>query len=304
LSAFTIANLVPSSVNIALLSDLDLARARWPELADEDRVRHLADETHHELGLEPPIDPKIVASYRGISRIEEVQLPWAGHLTYEAGEVVARVRSTDGYRRKRFTAFHEIEHTYLPGFGVSAQFRCDPEPCPGGRGKQSPTIEPLADLGASELLMPRRHFASDLAGNDLTIDLVERLSDRYEASLEATGLRAVRLADRDAMLICLQPGVKPSEPSAEPVLRVRWSASAGQWPFVPRCKSAPPNSPFDRAMEGEIVDEITTIEGLTRSALSNVRVSTRLVPYSGRDDTIRLRVLALLSRRRRSIDAR
>jgi hypothetical protein len=289
---------------MSALSDLELARARWPQLSDAQRVRRLAQHTLDELALKPPIDPQIVASFRGIARIEEVPLPWAGCLTHEDDEVIARIRASDSRRRRRFTAFHEIKHTYLPGFTVT-QFRCDPATAEHRRDQSSTMlVESLADIGASEFLLPRRHFVADIAdSNDLTLDLVERLADRYDASLEATALRVVALADRDVLLICLEPGLKPSRLEAEPVLRVRWSMPRGNWPFVPRYKSVPDNSPFDRALAGEIVDEITTVRGLTSPVLSKVRVSSRLFPYTDTNGTTHHRVLALVSRSRRTNSA-
>ena len=35
-------------------------------------------------------------------------------------------RVGDCWGKKRFTAFHEVEHTFLPGFSIFAQYRCDP----------------------------------------------------------------------------------------------------------------------------------------------------------------------------------
>ena len=75
---------------------------------------------------------------------------------------MARVRASDNRERKRFSALHEVKHTYLPGFAVT-QYRCDPSPerDPEGRlpahSKNWPTsarancssraIEFQADLG-------------------------------------------------------------------------------------------------------------------------------------------------------------
>jgi hypothetical protein len=278
-----------------LLSDLELARAQFPGVNDAALVVRFASQTLDELGLEPPIDPRMVASYRGIARIVEVaDLPYAGCLTPDEGEVIAKIRAGDSPRRRRFTAFHEIKHSYLPGFRVS-QFRCDPDSPAPRSGTHGESVEYLADLGASELLLPRRHFQADLDGNGLDLDLVLALSDRYDASLEATAIRTVELAGEDALLISLALGARPSEPDAEPALRVRWSRAHGSWPYVPRHKSVTSDSPFGRALLGEVVEECVNVDGLTREPINNVHVSARLFPYLNARGETQTRVLAMLT---------
>lgn len=287
---FSVANAISLGVNGSLLSDLDLARLEHPGEDDVALVTRLAEETVRELGLVAPVDPGLIASYRGISRIEEVDQPWAGCLTHDDGETVARVRAADNRRRKRFTALHEVQHTYLPGFTVT-QYRCDPSPSATERGL--PPLEKLADLGASELLFPRNEFQADLAGNRMGFDLVEDLAEYYDASLGATALRAVSLAARDTLLICLEPGTKPTQPDAEPLLRIRWSSRNGDWPFIPRFKSIPDHSPIHRALQGELVDESTDLIGLTGRPISNVDISCRLYPYVDHHGETHHRILCL-----------
>ena len=280
-------------MNASLLSDLDLARLKHPGEDDVALVCRLAVETVRELGLVAPVDPGLIASYRGISRIEEVAQPWAGCLTHDGGETVARVRATDNSRRKRFTVLHEVKHTYLPGFAVT-QYRCDPSP--STTEKALPPLEKLADLGASELLFPRNEFQADLAGNRMGFDLVEELAEHYDASLGATALRAVSLASTDTLLICVEPGTKPTQSDAEPLPRVRWSSTNGDWPFIPRFKSIPDHSPIHRALQGELVDETNDLIGLTGSPIDNVDISCRLYPYVDHHGEIHHRVLCLATR--------
>lgn len=290
---FSTANDVPLGVNSSLLSDLDLARLRHPAEDDVALVRRLAEQTVRELGLVAPVDPGLIASYRGISRIAEVDQPWAGCLTHENGETVARIRAGDSNRRKRFTALHEVKHTYLPGFTVT-QYRCDPSPSTTKNGL--PHLEKLADLGASELLFPLKEFQRDVAGNRVDFDLIEDLAEHYDASLGATALRAVSLAPVDALLICAEPSTKPSQPEAEPVLRIRWSSTKGEWPFIPRFKSVPDRSPIHRTFRGELVDGFTDLVGLTGTPIENVDISCRLYPYVDHHGETHYRVLCLATR--------
>jgi hypothetical protein len=279
-------------VNDTLLSDLEIARLERPHRGDAVLVREMAEHTVQELGLAAPVDPGLVASYRGISRIEEADQPWAGCLTHDGDEAVVRVRAADSRPRKRFTAFHEVEHTYLPGFLVT-QYRCDPSP---SRSQDRGSIEQLADLGASELLFPRNQFQSDLVGNRLSFELVEALSERYDGSLMATALRTVGLSHSDALLICVEPGVKPTQPNADPLPRIQWSAKNGDWPFILRHKSIPPAGPIQRALLGEPIDEIDDLAGMTASPLPKVAISCRHYPFVDQNGEIRDRVLCLATR--------
>jgi hypothetical protein len=281
-------------VNGTLLSDLELERLARPREDDASLVRRLAAQTVSELGLVAPVNPGLIASYRGICRIEEVEQPWAGCLMHEGGDTVARVRAGDNRRRKRFTTLHEVEHTYLPGFAVT-QYRCDPSP--NSIQNEERSLENLADIGASELLFPRTEFEGDLSGNRLDFDLVEDLSDHYDASLGSTAFRTVSLAPADAILICVEPGTKPSEPDGKPLPRIRWSKTKGDWPFIPRFKSVPEGSPIHRALCGELVDEITGLHGITSSPIDDVDISCRLYPYTDQVGDIHHRVLCLATRR-------
>lgn len=286
-------------MNSSLLSDLDIARLESPGARDASLVRKLARETVRELQLQAPVDPALVASYRGIARIEEVNQPWAGCLTTKDDETVARVRASDGRRRKRFTALHEVKHTYLPGFAVT-QYRCDPTP--GGTSRSplrtdGPDLERLADIGASELLFPHNEFIADVAGNRIDFDLVDDLAEHYDASLVATAIRTVTLAPDDTFLLCVEPGTKPTAPIDEPVPRIQWSATSGDWPHLPRFKSIPDGSPIHRAFVGELVDEITDLNDLTRSPINHVDISCRLYPYVDHQGQHHDRVLCIATRR-------
>lgn len=285
-------------MNTALWSDFETARLEHPDVDDATLIRLLAADTIRELQLTPPVDPRMIASYRGIARIDEVDQPWAGCLTHDNGETVARVRASDPRTRRRFSALHEVKHTYLPGYALT-QYRCDPGAPPGSVGAApapKDRLEQLADIGASELLFPRDHFTADLDGNPLTLDLVTELADRYDASLEATGIKTVDLAGSDAALICLELATKPSQPDAEPVMRVKWSWAVGRWPYFPRHKSAPDGGHIHRALLGEIVDETGTLDGLTSDPIRDVRISSRLLPYTTHNGSEHQRVLALLTR--------
>lgn len=264
------------------VSLFELARlSTQATVSDEAIVQTLAEQLLDQADAEPPVDVHILASLRGITDIESVEQPWAGVLIPGQDGFRVRVRESDGWPRQRFTIGHEATHTFLPGFLEAEQFRCDPH---DGHDH----IEALCDVGASELLMPRRQFSIELGISGLDLDSVEALADRYETSLEATGIRAVDLWPEPAMLIVFRVQTKPSERSqtgAEPKLRVAWTHSSGHWPFILRHKSVDQRSPFALALDGEAVEGTYSLGSL---ATEDVHAQLQARPYGTG------RVLALL----------
>jgi hypothetical protein len=285
------------------LSELDLARLDSPGTPDAQLVIQLAQRTVDELELKPPISHEIIASMRDVISIEEDAIPWAGCLIPSPDGLVMTLRTSDCRGKKRFTAFHEVEHTFLPGFSIQMQYRCDPATPTQALSARDPGIEALCDSGAAELLFPRKIFSDDLAGNAPTLTLVEHLANRYDGSLEATARRVVSLHPKPTMLVALEPARKPSAPNAEPVLRVQWVQwvqAYSDWPYVPKHKSVPDGSVFGRALQGELVDEVTSLDILTNAAAHRVRVSAGLFPYTDNRGEQHMRVLALITPANRS----
>jgi Zn-dependent peptidase ImmA (M78 family) len=278
-----------------LLSDLEQARLESPGLPDADLVVQLARRAVADLGMEPPISHVLMASMRGVRRVEEADMPWAGCLVVEDGVLVIRLRARDVHGRKRFSAFHEIVHTYLPGFAFVPQYRCDPAFPDAQEPSAQPDAEELCDLGAVELLLPPDPFRADMAGSRPTMELASRLATRYEASLEATARRVVTLHRCPAMFVVMEVAPKPSAPRAAPKLRVMSVHGKGDWPFVPRHKSVDANSPLARPLLGDAVSETGTLTGFTAAPLAGVHLSAVPAPYTDGSGREHLRVLAMIS---------
>jgi hypothetical protein len=244
---------------MAQLSLLDQARLADPTGSDAARIERIAADTIAELDERPPVDLEVVASYRGIGDIHIQPLPFAGSLTPEPDGLVIRLRAEDAPRRRRFTGFHEVGHTFQPGYQETQSLRC---PSPRPRTAPADDPEALSDLAAAELLLPSAFFAADLATTPFGLDGVLELADTYEASVAASGLRLVRFWPEPTLLLTLEPGLRKAErhdPAATAKLRVRSSACSGPWPFVPRNKSAAVGGPLHRALLGEVVGEYTTL---------------------------------------------
>ena len=236
----------------------------------------------------PPVSLSIIASLRGIVEIREQEQPWAGMLAPKPAtdNFIVSVRSADSWERQRFTVGHEVVHTFFSGFSSETQFRCNGE---------SSRLEKLCDLGATELLFPRRFFLEDLASAPFSLESVERLSTRYGGSIEATALRTVDLWQPEpTMLLALSERFKPieqgREATCEPRLRLDYGHCRGRWPYRLRHKSVADDSALSRAFAGKDVREMTTIDELFAEPLGEVEVHARRYGSRGR-------VLALVRHR-------
>src|SRR3990170_85794 len=224
-----------------------------PRLTEEDALRLVCDDLLEAAEAEPPVPLEIVASLRGIAEIRVRHQPWSGMLAPKpaSDNFVVTVRSADSRQRQRFTLGHEVAHTLFAGFSSETRFRCN-----GERSR----LEQLCDIGATELLFPRRFFLEDLSRSGFDLDTVEELSKRYDGSIEATSLRTVDLWNQEpAMVLVLSERFKPSERGREaicaPRLRLDYGHCRGRWPHRLRHKSVADPPALARAFAGEVVPE-------------------------------------------------
>ncbi|MGE3795251.1 MAG: ImmA/IrrE family metallo-endopeptidase [Dehalococcoidia bacterium] len=274
------------------LSLLEIQRALDPGASDAARVAAIAAGVIAELGEEPPVSLEVVASYRDIRVIRtEPDLPCAGSLTPEPRGLVIRLRASDNPRRRRFSGFHEIGHTFQPGYREATSFRCEAL----GANRSREETEKLADVASTELLLPRSFFEADARELPFRLESVIELADRYEASVEATALRYVTLRPQPTLLVVLAPGLRKAEradPEARPKLRVLYSAGAAISRHVPRNKSAAEGGPLHRAWLGELVNETGSLADLSLGD-QPLRVSAQPFSYLDPQGVLRERVLAL-----------
>jgi len=272
---------------------LEQARSEVPGAADAQHVASIAASVIESLGIEPPIDAKMVASFMGVAEIRRASSPWAGCIYEDNGRLVIQVRDTDPPRRQRFSAFHEVGHTFLPGFRLAPKYRCDPD-APKGNDEES-----FSDIAAAELLLPERFFRGDIGQASFGLDAVGELTQRYDASFLATARRFVDLWAEDALLLVLEVMHKPADrkvAGAPPKLRVVYGHASGDWPFIPRYKSARDDSALNSALlSGEVAAE-SDLDGLAPNA-SRLELSAQLRPFVDADGAPHDRVIALYRRR-------
>jgi Zn-dependent peptidase ImmA (M78 family) len=266
------------------LSLFELEATRQPSLSEQALIRTICERLLSEAEAEPPVPIERVASLRGIVSIEETDQLWAGMLFRRDRNFVVTVRSADGYERRRFTVCHEAGHTFFRGYHDVEQFRCN-----GERTK----LEQRCDMAASELLLPFRFFVQDLRDTGFGFDGVEQLARSYEASIEATALRVADLWPEPTLLLAFRQRHKPCEQGreseCEPKLRLDYAHASGDWPFMRRHKSVSPESPFARALDGEIVSERSYLGEIAAFDLGAVHIDARRYGSDGR-------VLALVRR--------
>jgi hypothetical protein len=293
--SFAIANARILLRTMEQLSLLEQSRLDDPFCDDRSHVARLAERILNELDASPPVNLAMVASYQGVASVRECALPNAGCLVTEpqSGRVEIRLRAGDNRGRQRFTGFHEVTHTFMPGYRLTIQWRCDPDPTRLAKRR----VEQLCDVGASELLFPRRAFEGDLRDAEFGMASVFGLADAYDASVQATGHRVVALWPEDAMLVVAEMATKPHDPGdAQPRLRIKYTTRRGRWPFIPRHKSIDDGQPLSRALAGELIDEPTTLNGLCAYEVDGLEVSARLCPYTDAQGERHDRVLALYRR--------
>lgn len=255
-------------------SSLQGARLATPGVSDDLLIAGLADELISKWSLELPIDLELVAQLRGIKRVELADMDAAGCLITRDGESTIKLRKADPAKRRVFSGFHEVGHTYMEGYQLKMQFRCSPF-----RAVKDPT-EALCDTMASELLLPRTYFLKDIEESDFTIASVADLSSRYAASFEATAIRFTMLGREDWFLLRLERINKPrDEFGAPPVLRAAAVVpSAGRRQFIPRFKSLDESDPLQAVLSDGEFNGATSLRGLTDGS-TEYRVSAKFAPW-------------------------
>jgi Zn-dependent peptidase ImmA (M78 family) len=166
-----------------------------------------------------PIDPYKIAEEVGILIREDDCEGYTGMLLVVSGQALISVKVTiREYPRKRFTVAHELGHFHIPGHITKERdnFKCTDKDLNTFAKENDKESE--ANEFAAELLMPEDIFRDKIRLKDLSYYLLQNLTDEFETSLTATGIRFVELSG-DHALIC-------SENS-----RIKWFVKGEKFPF-------------------------------------------------------------------------
>ena len=276
------------------MSLLDQERLIRPNHSDGECVVAIAERLIAELDERPPVSLEVVASSRDITEIKVATLPHSGSLSPAGKHLVMRLSAAENPRRRRFTGFHEVGHTFQPGYREQTLFRCNPQ------AERRPSADPeaLADVAAAELLLPRRDFEPLAESAPFAISTVVGLADQFEASVQATAYRFSTFWAEPTMVVALELAKRKadaSDPSVEPKLRVVSALGSRDWTggYAPRNKSAAADGALSRALAGDEVLEMAGLEELGLPAASGrVQVTAKSFTYR-RGDELRPRVLAM-----------
>ena len=273
-------------------SELEKARARRPGVPDAVLVEDLIEEFSRELDLVPPTNLHLAASYQQIKHIRSAELAWAGMLTPSSdGTFTITVRSSDRSHRKNFTIGHEISHTFLPGYTV-VQHRCRTTESAMFLARDG-RLEGLADIGAAELLLPRRYLRPVFADAPFSIVAMKPIADSHHASLDATLRQLLHLLDRQGIVVDLRRTSKRDGSSQVAVHRVfsnsHWcSVAPSQLSGTQIPESHPLCAVFDDGPVESVLD-LTFLPTATRTA----DVSALTDPYTDSEGNLVMRSLVL-----------
>ena len=132
-------------------------------------------------------------------------------------------------RRQRFSIFHGIGHFILPGHqGLNYLKRG----CPAMKPQTNKPYERQADHFAAALNMPPSRFRHDMALLPFGMQSVEKLAERYLASIESAAIHYISLATGPCALIRLEREYEEhglQVPDSH--LKVRYQVSSKEFPF-------------------------------------------------------------------------
>jgi len=166
-----------------------------------------------------PVDPYEIAEEMDVTVTEDDCEGYTGMLLVVDGQALISVKeSIREQSKKKFTVGHEIGHYSIPGHITKERyfFKCTDQDLNifGKKGGE----EAEANEFAAELLMPEDIFKERIKVKNLSYNLLQELTDEFETSLTATGIRFVELS-RDYALVC-------SENSC-----VKWFVKGEDFPF-------------------------------------------------------------------------
>jgi hypothetical protein len=187
--------------------------AEYPGVSAEAAVRMKARAVVKEvrrLGWSgPPFDPELLASLRGIHVIEgPASLDHDALIRPRADRSLEIVwNPVPPLTRRRFSICHEIAHTLFPDAYETIHYRG------ASRGRPDPEdeLEILCDIAASEFLLPYPEFQTDLDEHGVSLDAMDTLRDRYQASRESVLLRIAGTTDHPIAVAILRHRLKPTE---------------------------------------------------------------------------------------------
>lgn len=248
-----------------------------------DLISRLCLDLLDRAGESVPVDIEVLASFRN-AHVTHVDQEQPETIHWDGRNFQIQLRSSDTPGRRRFSCAHAIIHTWF--FESSGHGLAGPKTEQGW----SEVEEELCDLGAAALLLPEGAFRAGCR-TDVTIDDVLYLAGEFQASAEATALRAVALSPTPLAMVVLEvtlsltqqkmlasqrSGITPSGsdgPTISPCLRVVKSFGHGLR-YLPRYKSVGDCTLASVLDVGaaDYVGEIGIVPGIYRASARNLPI--------------------------------
>jgi Zn-dependent peptidase ImmA (M78 family) len=167
---------------------------------DKKSAIYRAKEIIDELKIEKPshIDITAIAMNRGTIIIEDNLEGADGRLAVIEDKGLITIRnSIKEYTKKRFVMAHELGHYELHRRKVFTKSCTDSDFLKWIKGNP---IEIEANYFASEILMPEEMFNEKIEGQDITLNLIKKLSTEFNVSWTAASIRFVTLRPEYALI--------------------------------------------------------------------------------------------------------
>jgi len=145
----------------------------------------------------PPFDPLELADLLGIPVTPAAGVSDARAVPLGKGQVRIEYNPTRSKGRVRFSIAHEIAHTFFPDCAQNVQYRHRSIE----QIDDAWQLEMLCNIGAAELTMPLGSFSKEVR-DDLSIEDILNLREKYGVSSEALLIRTAKVADHQWAAFC------------------------------------------------------------------------------------------------------
>jgi hypothetical protein len=105
------------------------------------------------------------------------------------------------WTRKRLSIFHELGHIVIP-WHSQVSYSCSENDLDRKCIKE---IEKQAFDCGTEFMMPGNIFIADINSLPIGIEAIKKIANRYEASLEATAIRYIKLNKKICAIVIMEP---------------------------------------------------------------------------------------------------
>ncbi|MGC3966077.1 MAG: ImmA/IrrE family metallo-endopeptidase [Pirellulales bacterium] len=170
---------------------------RDPVEAIVERAREVVLDALEKGWTGPPFDPFALAKHLNIPVVPRDDINDARTIPLAGNRLQVEYNPHKPQVRVRFSVAHELAHTLFPDCRDQTRHRL-------GRDHMKADdwqLEMLCNLAAAEMLMPVGSF-EELRDEELSIDRVLSLRERYQVSAEAVLYRIVRLSQNPVAAFC------------------------------------------------------------------------------------------------------